>query len=565
MEKLPKFAELTYERPDFPAWQEKVNALTERAKGAADVDALMEVIREMNELSAQNGMLSELAFIRCFLDSSDEFYAGEMQACSQGTALLDDAPLLRAILDSPCAPQLDEVLGPCFRRALEDQFRLTAQGAELRAKASELENTYQQKKATMRIRVGDKELSEGEVNSLLLSTDRAVRLEAATALHKAFADRADEFQDLLSQMIETRIALAKANGFESYMDYANLSKGRRSYGQKELLDFCRQVKRDMAPLLGEVNRAQAARLGLPTLTLGVDTSLYFPDGNATPIGDGPTLLEAGKEMYDAISAEAAELYRTMVEGGYIDVTSSPNKISNMGFCTVLHPLKMPYIFGNCTGSMHDASTLTHEFGHALQMRLCSVEQPVIQYVEMPNDVVEIPSKAMEQFTVPFSKVFFGKTADKFAYEHMAYTVGAICTFCATHEFESWLYEHPEASPRERVEKYNALMLEYEPGVEPGELTPYLEKGSALFRSMGVFMFPAYVVSYALSDMGALELREQAEEDFGRAWQNYRRLCAAGGSLEYDQLMETAHIHPAYAPGSVARAAKTARKVLDTEG
>lgn len=562
MEKLPKFSELKYERPDFGAWQERVNALTERAKAASDADALMEVIREMNELSSQNGMAGSLAYIRCFLDSSDAFYAQEMQACDQGTALLEDAPLLRAILDSPHAPQLDDILGPNFRRTLEDQFRLTAQGNELRAKASELENQYQQKKATMRIKVGDKELSEGEVNSLLLSTDRSVRQEAALALHKAFADRAEEFQELLSQMIEVRIALAKANGFDRYMDYANLSKGRRSYGQKELLDFCRQVKEDMVPLLGEINRAQAQRLGLDTLTFGVDTSIYFPDGDATPIGDGPTLLEAGKEMYDAISPEAAELYRTMVEGGYIDVTSSPNKISNMGFCTVLHPLKMPYIFGNCTGSMHDAATLTHEFGHALQMRLCSVEQPVIQYVEMmPNDVVEIPSKTMEQFTVPFAKVFFGNTADKFAYQHMAYTVGAICTFCASHEFESWLYEHPEASTRERVERFNTLMMEYEPGVEPGELTPYLVQGSALFRSMGVFMFPAYVVSYALSDMGALELREQAEENFASAWKNYRSLCAAGGSLEYDQLMETAHIHPAYAPGSVARAAKTARKAL----
>lgn len=561
MQTLPKFSSLTYERPDFAAWQRDVDALTQEAQAAGSVQDLLAVIRKMNDLNARNNLQSSLAFIRCYLDSSDPFYAQETQACDRGGALLDDTPLLRAILASPYAPELDGAMGPNLRHILEDRVKLTANAKDLQAKEAELVNQYQQKKATLRIPFRGKDLSEGEINTLLMDPDRPTRLEAAQALHTAYAQQADTFQDLLSQLVEVRNAIARANGFDRYMDFANLAKGRRAYGQKELLDFCRQVREDLVPLQEKLARDQAQRLGLETLTFSVDTALTFPDGNAKPVGDGPVLLEAGKGMYDAISPETARLYRAMVEGGYIDVTSSPNKISNMGFCTLLAPLKIPYIFGNCDGSIHDASTLTHEFGHAYQMWLSMTHQPVDQYFDMPNDVVEIPSKAMEQFTAPYAKLFFGDTWEKFAYHHMKYTVDEICAFCATHVYETWLYDHPQATARERIDAFNETMRAYGPGLDYGPLAGQLTAGSALYRSMGVYMFPAYVISYALSDMGALEFRERAQADFPAAWESYRALCMAGGSQDYDQLMATAGLSTAYAPGAARRAARTAARAL----
>lgn len=180
---------------------------------------------------------------------------------------------------------------------------------------------------------------------------------------------------------------------------------------------------------------------------------------------------------------------------------------------------------------------------------------------MPNDVIEIPSKAMEQFTAPYAELFFGPDADKFRFHHMQYTVEEICAFCATHEFETWLYAHPQATPRERIDRFNAVIAEYVPGVDRTEAQPFLDQGYALFRSMGVFMFPAYVISYALTDMGALELRERAQSDFAQAWRDYRTLCLTGNTKDYPGLLETAGLHTAYAEGAVARAARTAAQAL----
>ncbi len=559
----PKFSSLPYTRPDFEAVQQVLNTLAQEAKVAPDYTALRDVIRRWNELRGETDFQSELAFIRCYLDSSDSYYTQEMHACSQGSALLDESPLLTAILNSPFAPELDDELGQNYRLLLADSLKLSAKGQELRAECSQLENRYQQLKATLRVPFDGKQLSEGQMTPYLQSAHRETRRTALLALHAAYAEKKDDFAQILDQLVEKRIALAKANGFEGYMDFANLGMGRRSYGQNELLDFCRQVKEELVPLRVKLCRIQAERLGVDRLC-SWDASIAFPDGNPKPVGDGPVLLERGKQMYDKLDPEIGPLYRAMADNGYIDVTSSPNKIANMGFCTRLPPLKMPYVFGNCTGSPSDTTVLTHEVGHAYQQWLCMKEWSVPEYYSMPNDVVEIPSKTMEQLTAPFAELFFGPDADKFRTYHTGYVVNEICSFCATHVYESWLYDHPTASHKERVERFNAVMLEYDPEVDVTGLDPFMNLGTALFRNMGVYMFPAYLISYALSDMGALEFRDRAQANFADAWKDYRTLCAAGGSLDYTGLMQTAHLHTAYAPGAVARAARTAAQALGVE-
>jgi len=559
----PKFSEIEYRRPDFEAVQKSYNQLAEEAKAAPDYASLRQVIDRWNTLRGEMNFQCEIAFIRCYLDSSDAFYTQEMQSCQQSAALLDDSALLTAILETPFASQLDADLGENYRRLLGDNLKLTAKGKELQAQCAQLESEYQKLKATLRISFDGKELSEGQMTPYLQSTDRNVRRAASIALQSTYVEKKAEFTELLNKLVETRVAVAKANGFDNYMDYANLGMGRRSFGEKELMSFCKQVRDDLVPLMEKLDKLQAQRLGLDKLA-SYDSPLTFPDGNAKPVGDGPALLELGKKMYDDMGEEISSLYRAMADNGYIDVTSSPNKISGMGFCTVLTPLKFPYIFGNCDGSINDATVLTHEMGHSYQMRLCVESQPVDEYLNMPNDVVEIPSKTMEQFTSPYAELFFGKDAEKFRFDHMQHVVSEICSFCATHEFEDWLYGNPSASAEQRVERFNEIFMEYNPGVDFSEIAPYASQGSQLFRNMGVFMFPAYVISYALSDMGALAFRERAQADFPSAWEDYRALCAAGGTLDYDGLMKTAKLQTAYTPGTVKRAAKTAAEALGVE-
>ena len=558
--KVQKFSTLPYQRPDYATAQAELGKLTEQAEHAASYAALKDVIAKRNALMKRVNFQNELAFIRCYLDSSDAFYAGEMQYNSQQMAGISDAAFSAALLNSPFAGELDKEFGKEFLLTQRDNMHLNAAAQDLMAQEQQLIAQYQQKKATMRIPFRGEMLSEGQLDAKLDSPDRAVRREAAAARNAVYAENRTDFAQLLDDLVHLRDGIAKANGFADYLAYANLQKGRRSYGTKELLAFCAEVRREIVPLYAETCRAQAKRLGLEKLAF-YDTPCTYPDGGAKPIGDGPALLQAAKPMYRQLSADIAELFETMADNEYIDVTSSPNKISNMGFCTGLPEVEMPYIFGNCTGSMHDTTVLTHEMGHAYQVWLCMHNQSLPEYVNMPNDAVEIPSKAMEQFTLPFAELFFGKDAEKFRADHMQYVLRETCAFCAAYEYEAWLYTHVDAAAQERIDRYNEIYESYMTGVDYSESAEAQAQGVGLWQNMGLFMFPAYLISYALSDVCALELRRRSEENFAEAWQDYRTLCAAGGSLDYPGLMQLVHLPTAYAPGCAQAVAAFARSKL----
>lgn len=558
---VQKFSTLPYQRPDYDAAQKRLAELTAQAEHAADYAALKDAVARRNALMKQVNFQGELAFIRCYLDSSDAFYTAEMRYNLQQSAGLSDAAFSAALLNSPFAAQLDAEFGPEFLLTQRDNMRLNAEGLDLMAREQQLMAQYQQKKATRRISFHGESLSEGQLDSSLNDPDRAERRGAAFARDASYAaDRAD-FAQLLDELVHLRDGIAKANGFADYLAYANLQKGRRSYGTAEILHFCEDVRREIVPLYAETCTAQAKRLGLEKLA-NYDTVCTWPDGGAKPIGDGPALLQAAKPMYRRLGTDIAELFETMADNEYIDVTSSPNKISNMGFCTGLPLVEMPYIFGNCTGSMHDTTVLTHEMGHAYQMWLCMHGQPLPEYVNMPNDAVEIPSKAMEQFTLPFAELFFGKDAEKFKTDHMQYVLREICTFCATYVYEEWLYTHVDVSTQERIERFREVQAAYLPALDYSESADVQAMGAGLWQNMGLFMYPAYLVSYALSDVCALELRRRSETDFAAAWADYRALCTAGGSRDYPGLMQLAHLPTAYAPGCAKQTADFVRKALN---
>ncbi len=81
------------------------------------------------------------------------------------------------------------------------------------------------------------------------------------------------------------------------------------------------------------------------------------------------------------------------------------------------------------------------------------------------------------------------------------------------------------------------------------------------RNMGVYMFPRYLISYALSEMCAMDLFRRMQEDPQAAWRSYEILCSSGGSRNYPDTLAQAGLEPAYAPGRVGKVVAFARAYL----
>ena len=80
-------------------------------------------------------------------------------------------------------------------------------------------------------------------------------------------------------------------------------------------------------------------------------------------------------------------------------------------------------------------------------------------------------------------------------------------------------------------------------------------GCDLFTNTAIYMFPRYVVSYALSIVCAQQLKAAYDADPVDGWARYHALCASGGSKLYAETLAAAGLELPYAPGVVERMAR----------
>lgn len=495
-------------------------------------------------------LCQSIATIRAFHDATDEFYQRELQeTLPRLEGSLDSQSLAAAIAESPCAPALDQAFGPQLRRLLTLDQRLHTGGKELQARISRLTAQYQQLTASARYPVQGELLSGGQLRAALASRDRARRKAAYDAQQQTVLENAGQLEDILRQLVHARIDLARANGFDSFADYGDLAQQRLGYGRAELDAFCRQVQTHITPLYLRLQEEQRRRLGVDAL-MPYDRALVFPEGNAVPVA-AEELPEAARRMYHSLSPEAGAFFDEMVRHDLLDVTGSPNKISGMGFCEMLGaPYDMPFVFANCDGTAGDVTVYTHELGHGLQGYLSIRSQPVADYVGLSPDLAEVHSKTMELLAQPYARDFFGNHAPQFLTEHRYDFIKEMCAFCSIHTFETWLYEHPDASLAQWAEEFDRTEKSFGRAQNNEPWRQQVLAGCDLFTNMALYMSPRYVISYALSIVCAQQLKAAYDADPADGWARYHALCASGGNRTYAETLSDAGLPLPYAPGVV---------------
>ncbi len=549
-----KFSDLPYTSPDVEALQARYDALTQRAKDAQGPEELLEVVRQRDALQQEVALCQSIATIRAFHDVTDEFYQRELQETMPRLETLDTQSLSMAIAESPYAAAVDEAFGPQLRRLLTLDQRLHTGGKELQARISQLTAQYQQLVASTKYQVQGETLSGGQLRFALTSTDRERRKAAYDAQQKTAVENGPIMEKLLRELVHARNQLARENGFDSFADYGDLSMQRLGYGRAELDKFCRQVQKYITPLYLQMQEQQRQRLGVETL-LPYDRALVFPEGNAVPVA-AEELPKAARRMYHALSPEAGHFFDEMIRHDLLDVAGSPNKISGMGFCDMLGaPCGMPFIFANCDGTGSDVTVYTHELGHGLQGYLSYRSQPLADYVGLSPDLAEVHSKTMELLTLPYARDFFGPHAPQFLTEHRYDFIKELCAFCSIHTFETWLYEHPDASLSQWAEEFDRTEKAFGRAQNNEPWRQQVLAGCDLFTNTAIYMFPRYVVSYALSIVCAQQLKAAYDADPVDGWARYHALCASGGSKLYAETLAAAGLELPYAPGVVERLAQ----------
>ena len=159
--------------------------------------------------------------------------------------------------------------------------------------------------------------------------------------------------------------------------------------------------------------------------------------------------------------------------------------------------------------------------------------------------------SMELLTYPWMKDFFGDDTDKYLFSHFSNRLLAIPNLCAMDHFQHIIYEHPEYTPEQR----NAVWKEMEQLYLPDnkmDMSPHLRSGRYWQSILHVFEVPFYMIDYALAQICAFQFWKRSLEDKEAAWNDFLRLCQAGCTKPFLDLVELAGLDSPFEDGTIQR-------------
>ena len=546
-----KISEIPYQRIDVPACIGRVEAYISRLSGAASADeaagVLLDYIADERSLST---MLT-LSSIRSSCNTADEFYEGEEQYYAQAMPPLMEKlnNLYKAMLESPFRPQLEQRFGRvAFLNAEIALKTISPEILSMLEEESLLEIEYQKLQGSLTVEFRGETYPMTKMGRFKTSPDRATRREAFEAEGKAFLSKKDEYDDIYDRMVKVRTRIARTLGYENFTPLGYLRMTRNSYDPEMVTAFRRQVKEKVVPLVAELKKAQAKRLGIERVAYYDDT-IMTKDGNPKPILEDEALYSAGVQMYRDLSPDTSAFIGRMDEMGAFDLYSRENKMSG-GYCTEIAQYETPFIFANFNGTAGDVEVFTHEGGHAFAFSLMMKDKEMLGLSEPTSESCEVHSMSMEFLCWPYLDRFYGDQADKAKLIHLIGALEFLPYGCMVDEFQHIVYDNPDLTPAQRHEAWAKLEKEYRPFLDFEDL-PFWSEGRTWQRQLHIYTNPFYYIDYCLAQTVALEILEiMNEQGWDAAWERYLAYTRQGGSDTFVGLVRNAGLRVPFDDGAL---------------
>lgn len=556
-----KFNEYKYEHLDLEKIKKEFSELIESFEKAENVEGQVNAFDEIIKLRNHIETMQTLVSVRHSIDTNDEFYDKENEYMDEISPILFGFTndFYKALVNSKFKDELVKKYGKFLFDLAENTLKTFS--PEIIPDAQEenrLSSKYSKLIASAKIDFDGKELNLSQMVPYTQSKDRNVRIEAAKKVAQFFSENQDEFDNIYDSLVKVRTRMAQKMGYKNFVEFGYKQLSRLEYDAKMVEGYRKQVLENIVPLHTELRERQGKRLGVDKLKF-YDEAIKFNSGNADPHGSPEWILNNGKTMYKELSKETDEFFTFMTENNLLDLLSKKGKMSG-GYCTYIPEHKAPFIFANFNGTSHDIDVLTHEAGHAFQVyQSRGFEVP--EYLWPSYEACEIHSMSMEFLTWPWMDLFFENDTDKYKFIHLSEALLFIPYGVTVDEFQHWVYENPEATPKERREKWIEIEKKYLPTRDYGEVEE-LKNGIFWFRQGHIFSSPFYYIDYTLAQVCAFQFWIKSRENREKAWKDYLNLCKLGGSKPFFELMKSANLKNPFEEGTLAFVIPKIKEYLD---
>ncbi|MDQ6596760.1 M3 family oligoendopeptidase [Bacillus salipaludis] len=543
------FESYTYQRPNLDEMKKNFQLAIDRFKSASSIDEQSAAMDDINKLRNDLGTMFNLCYIRHSVDTNDEFYKEEQDYMDEIQPEIEGLvnQYYQALVDSKFRIELERKWGKQLFALAEGQLKtFKPEIVPLLQKENRLSTEYTKLLASAKIDFEGEERTLTQLEPFTQATDREMRKRASVAKFNFFAENEAELDRIYDDLVKVRTEIAQKLGYKNFVELGYYRMMRTDYNAEMVAKFRAQVKDFIVPISTKLKTRQAERIGLDHLKY-YDEGFVFRTGNAIPKGSPEWIIDNGQKMYEDLSVETGAFFKFMRENNLMDLVAKKGKAGG-GYCTFIENFKAPFIFSNFNGTSGDIDVLTHEAGHAFQV-YSSRHFEIPEYYWPTYEAAEIHSMSMEFFTWPWMDLFFKEDTEKYQFAHLSDALLFLPYGVSVDEFQHWVYENPEASPKERKHQWREIEKKYLPHKDY-DGNQYLENGGFWQRQGHIYNSPFYYIDYTLAQICAFQFWKGSRENQEEAWRDYVNLCKLGGSMSFTKLVEAANLISPFQDGCV---------------
>lgn len=555
-----KFSEYQYNRPNMQEVEKQFTDAIAIIKKSIDLEEVSKAFEAINKVKSTVSTMESLVYVRHSINTNDVFYEQEQSFFDENMPIYANYvnQLALALVGCPLTRELEEKYG----RKLFDSVRTSLKTfkpeiIEDLQEENKLVTKYDKLIASAKIEFDGKILNLPQMTPYMSSPNRDVRKNAEAAIFQFFSENIQEFDSIYDSLVKLRDMIAKKLGFTNYIPLGYARLDRNDYDDQMVANYRKQVYEDLVPIVKDIMEEKAKRLNIPNLK-SYDLNLEFISGNPKPKGDRQWQVSQAQKMYHEMSKETGEFIDFMVNRELMDLDAKPGKRGG-GYCTYFNDYQSPFIFANFNGTSGDVDVLTHEAGHAFQV-YSSRNFIIPEYMWPTLEACEIHSMSMEFFAWPWIDYFFKEDTDKYRYAHLESSITFIPYGVAVDEFQHNIYENPQWTPKERKTAWRKIEKKYMP-YKVYE-NSFAEEGNYWLRQGHIFRTPFYYIDYTLAQVCAHQFWIKNQQNHEKAWEDYYRLCCAGGSKAFLELLEVARIENPFIDGTIKTIVPELKKWLD---
>ena len=224
---MVKFVDIPYVRPDMDAVLDSVKAAIQGLKTAKTYAEFRSAYMDYVPTDVELITSKQLVYIRHTINMLDEYYAEEDAFFNKQMPRysITAKEMRAAILSSPFRKDLEEEFGSFLIRDIEAKLLLSSEAVvnDL-VKEADLANRYSKTVASASVEFNGEICSTSKLLKHMKSEDRGIRkgaFEAWAALYESIAPKIDK---IYSEVVNTRICMAKKLGFDGYTPMGYLTR-----------------------------------------------------------------------------------------------------------------------------------------------------------------------------------------------------------------------------------------------------------------------------------------------------------------------------------------------------